>query len=211
MKLTLALLRAAMPHATDANAERHLTSLIDGMTRWSIDSPARIAAFLAQIGHESADLARTEESLNYSAEALRRVWPNRFPTVEIARQYARKRDCIANFVYAGRMGNGNVLSGDGFRFIGRGLIQLSGRANYHAYAIDIGDPSLTPDQLAQPPHAALSACWYWDNRKLNLLAVYDDAEAMRAITRRINGGLVGLEDRMARWNVARAALMEIAA
>jgi putative chitinase len=211
MILSLALLRAAMPKVTEANANAHLESLIDGMSRWSIDTPARIAAFLAQVGHESADLARTEENLNYSADGLRKTWPNRFPTIAVARQYARKPEAIANFVYAGRMGNGNVLSGDGWTYRGRGLLQLSGRQNYHAYAVEMGEPDLRPDRLAKTPHAALSACWFWNNRNLNLLADYDDAEAVKAVTRRINGGLMGLEDRMARWHVARAALVEIAA
>ncbi|MDP3766492.1 MAG: glycoside hydrolase family 19 protein [Dehalococcoidia bacterium] len=211
MILTLPLLRAAMPGVTEANAAAHLASLIDGMGRWAIDTTARIAAFLAQVGHESADLARTKENLNYSADGLRKTWPNRFPTVEIARQYARKPAAIANLVYANRMGNGNGASGDGARFIGRGLLMLTGRQNYHAYAMDMADPALTPDWLAQPPHAALSACWYWGSRNLNLIADYDDVEAVRAATRRINGGLIGIEDRIARWNVARAALAEVSA
>ena len=195
-----AAIRAALPRATETHAAQYLASLIDGMGRHAIDTPARIAAFLAQVGHESGDLARPEENLRYSAAALLRVWPSRFKTLAVARQYERKPEAIANLVYASRMGNGDVLSGDGWRFHGRGLIQLTGRANYAAYAAWSLE---TPDWLAEAPDAALSACWFWATRGCNELA---DAGGFERITRVINGGTHGLEDRRARWAIARAAL-----
>ena len=142
-----------------------------------------------------------------------RVWPSRFKTIEQARQYARRPEAIANTVYANRMGNRDVLSGDGWRYAGKGLIQLTGRSTQIAYLHQAGLSTADPDVIASPPDAALSACWFWGTRQpnLNVLADYDDEEAVRAITRRINGGLLGVEDRLARWKIARAAVQEIAA
>lgn len=203
--MTLELLRRLMPGVTEINAALHLASLNEGMERWAITTPARRAAFLAQIGHESLDLSRTEEGLSYSAERLCAVWPSRFPTLEAARPYARNPEALANRVYANRLGNGPEASGDGWRFRGRGVIQITGRASYAAYARWATE---TPDWLAEPPDAALSACWFWGSRQLNDLA---DAGAFEAITRRINGGLHGHPDRVRRWDIARAALDELAA
>lgn len=202
MILTLDLLCRCVPHATELDAGRHLDSLNEGMERWQITTPARVAAFLAQIGHESGDFAHTEENLNYSAEALRRVFAKYFPTDERARQYARRPEAIANLVYANRMGNRDASTGDGWFYRGRGLVQITGRSNYALYApwgID------TPGELATAPHAALSACWYWGTRGLNELAGAGD---FQAITRKINGGLNGQENRVARWRVAEAELAQ---
>jgi putative chitinase len=200
--LTLDILRRALPRANETNAALHLASLNEGMARWQITTPARIAAFLAQVGHESGDLARTEENLNYRKETLVRVWPSRFKTLEQAAAYEHQPEKLANHVYAGRMGNGHEASGDGFRYRGRGLIQLTGRATYATFAPWALE---TPDWLAEAPEAARSACWYWGTRNLNALA---DAGDHVGICRAINGGRTGLADRQARLAVAQAALQE---
>lgn len=158
------------------------------MARWKIDSPVRQAAFLAQVGHESGQLRRLVENLNYSAEALVRTWPNRF-TAQNAGAYARQPERIANRVYGGRMGNGQETSGDGWRYRGRGLIQLTGRVNYHAAAQALGLPLLeNPELLEQPEHAAQSAAWWWATHGLNELA---DAGRFSDIGSIINTGQPG--------------------
>lgn len=175
--------------------------------QFAIDTPARLAAFLAQVGHESAGFARTVENLNYSAEGLLRTWPKRY-TPEFARLQAHHADEIANHVYGDRMGNKDP--GDGFKYRGRGLLQVTGRANYEAVRDLLretlpGAPDLLtqPDVLAEPRWAALSAAAWWADHDINALA---DVGDMRAITRRINGGELGLADRMARYAKAKAAL-----
>lgn len=158
------------------------------MARWKIDSPVRQTAFLAQVGHESGQLRRLVENLNYSAEALVRTWPNRF-TAQNAGAYARQPERIANRVYGGRMGNGQETSGDGWRYRGRGLIQLTGRVNYHAAAQALGLPLLeNPELLEQPEHAAQSAAWWWATHGLNELA---DAGRFSDIGSIINTGQPG--------------------
>jgi putative chitinase len=170
-------------------------------------SPARLAAFLAQIAHESAELARTVENLNYSAAGLRKTWPSRFPTLALAEVYARKPMAIANKVYADRLGNGPEASGDGWRFRGRGLIQLTGRSNYRAAALALGLPlEGEPELLEQPGPASRSAAWYWQDRGLNELADAGIGEAFANITRRINGGLTGHAERVRYWARAKQAL-----
>lgn len=172
---------------------------------YEINNPHRIAGFLSQIAHESAGMTRLTENLNYSAEGLMRTWPKRFPTIEFARQYARNPQRIANLVYANRMGNGDEASGDGWRYRGRGLKQLTGKANYAAFTEAVGQDFVTePDELLQPVNAALSAGWFWNTNGLNALADKSDVAAM---TRRINGGLIGLEDRQRRYNNCMAAIV----
>lgn len=173
------------------------------MQRFGITTAARAAAFIAQLGHESAGLSRIEENLNYNAGRLLEVFPSHF-TPGTAADYARQPERIANRVYANRMGNGNESSGDGWRFRGRGLIQITGRDNY----VWIG--SMLDLPLAEQPQllldldlAAASAAAYWRGRGLNALA---DAGDIVGITRRINGGRHGLADRTDRWHGARAAL-----
>lgn len=160
----------------------------------------RLAMWIAQCGHESDSFTRLVENLNYSAPGLHRVWPKRFPTVADAVPYMRQPEKIANKVYANRMGNGDEGSGDGWRFRGRGLIQLTGRANYKAcgggLGVDlVGDPGL----LSDPRWASLSAGWFWQTRKLNALS---DAGDVEAVTRKINGGTTGLQDRLVRYDRA---------
>lgn len=164
------------------------------------DNVKRIAAFLAQIAHESGGFNFVIENLNYSADGLRRTFPRYFPTQELASQYARKPERIANRVYANRMKNGDEASGDGFKFRGRGLIQLTGRDNYTRFSEALG---ITLDETVQyletPNGAVVSAGWFWDNNKLN---IYCDKDDFVGLTKRINGGTNGLEDRKHHYHLA---------
>jgi len=172
-------------------------------SQFNINTPKRQAAFLAQVAHESGLFRHLIENLNYSDDALRRVWPGRFNDAE-ARVFARQPERIANKVYADRMGNGSETSGDGFRYIGRGLIQLTGKANYRAAGEGLGiDLISNPELLEQPHDAAMAAGWYWKTNGCNELA---DADNFKQITRRINGGLNGLDDRVSLWRKATDAL-----
>ncbi len=182
------------------------------MSRFQIaDNPYRVAAFLAQIAHESQELNRVVENLNYSAAALMSTWPKRFLTLADAEAYARQPERIANRAYANRLGNGDEPSGDGWRYRGRGLIQMTGRGNYTDVGAALGLPlEAQPELLEQPDNASLSAGWFWKSHLLNPLADHqtndiDDADFV-TITTKINGGNVGLANRRAYWVTARAAL-----
>lgn len=184
--------------------------LADACRAYEINTPARIAAFLAQIGHESAGLTRTVENLNYGADGLRQTWPKRFDEAS-AKQLARQPRLIANRVYGGRMGNGDEATGDGWKYRGRGLIQVTGKANYEAVRdlLRERDPSAPdfvadPDALSEPRWAALSAAAWWADRELNELA---DGYAFTQITQRINGGQNGAADRKQRYDRARTAVV----
>lgn len=164
------------------------------MERYSIDTPKRRAQFIAQIGHESGALARLYENLNYSAARLLEIFPRYFSSSE-ATKYSFHPDKIANRVYALRYGNGDEESGDGWRYRGRGLIQLTFRENYKTCGEALGVNLIhNPDMLAMPEHAAMSAAWYWYAHGCNAMA---DAGEIRGITRVINGGYRGLDDRIA--------------
>ncbi|MBL0142674.1 MAG: glycoside hydrolase family 19 protein [Betaproteobacteria bacterium] len=204
--ITLASLLAVMPRA-GSRAAAFLAPLSRAMARYEIaDSEARIAAFLAQGAHESAELTQLEENLNYSASGLVRTWPRRF-SLELALACERQPERIANVVYANRLGNGDEASGDGWRFRGRGIFQLTGRENYADASLAIcGDASVlveSPQLVAEPEYACETAGWYWQARGLNELA---DAGEFTAITRRINGGTLGIEERTAYWKRAIGAL-----
>jgi putative chitinase len=161
---------------------------------YEINTPPRVAAFLAQCAHESGGFVFLKENLNYRAESLMRTWPRHFPTIEIANQYARQPERIANRAYANRMGNGPEESGDGARYLGRGLIQLTGKNNYEAFAESIETPvEEIPAYLETFEGAVQSACWFWETNNLNRFADVGDILTM---TKRINGGTIGLEDRM---------------
>lgn len=167
---------------------------------YDINTPKRIAAFLAQCAHESGGFKFLKENLNYRAESLMRVWPRHFPNIEIARQYAHNQPKIANRAYANRMGNGNEASGDGWRFCGRGLIQLTGRNNYEAFAESIETPvDEIPEYLMTFEGAVQSACWFWETNNLNQWA---DKGDIVMLTKRINGGSIGLQDRIKHYNHA---------
>ena len=208
--LTPSQLTRIMPRVRDAALWSD--TLNATMPTFEITSPPRIAAFLAQIAHESAELSRLVENLNYSAKGLRRTWPKRFKSDAFARRYERQPERIANYVYANRLGNGNEASGDGWRFRGRGILQITGRSNYASTGIALGlDLLADPDLLERPLAAARSAGLYWRTRGLNELAdvsghSVDDDEDFQTITRLINGGLAGLEDRIRYWKAAKKVL-----
>ena len=167
---------------------------------YDIDSPQRVAAFIAQCTHESGGFKRLKENLNYKWESLRKVFPKYFPTDELAREYAHKQEQIANRVYGARMGNSDESSGDGFRYCGRGLIQLTGRNNYTKFAESIGMAvEEVPSLLETFEGAVKSACWFWKTNNLNQ---YADAGDILTMTKRINGGTIGLEDRIKHYNHA---------
>jgi putative chitinase len=160
---------------------------------YEINTASRVAAFMAQTAHESGGYKALKENLNYRAETLMKVFPRYFPTAEIANQYAHNQEAIANRAYANRMGNGPEESGDGFRYCGRGLIQLTGKQNYQKFAESIETPvEELPEFLATFEGAIQSACWFWETNNLNQ---YADSGDILTMTKRINGGTIGLEDR----------------
>jgi putative chitinase len=163
------------------------------LPRYEITTVERVEAFLAQCGHESADFTVLKENLNYSAEGLSKVFPKRFPTVAAAQPYNRNPEKIANKIYADRMGNGPEASGEGYKFRGRGAIQLTGKENYSKFAASLGMDLTAAVAYCETLEGAIeSACWFWTTNKLNALA---DATDIVALTKRINGGTIGLEDR----------------
>lgn len=171
---------------------------------YSIDTVPRVAAFISQCAHESGNFQFLTENLNYRAQSLMSTWPSRFSTMEIAQQYAMQPERIANRAYADRMGNGPESSGDGWRYAGKGLIQLTGRDNYTRFA-NSADLSLSevPAYLTTYDGAVRSACWFWTDKNLNSLA---DAGDVVTISRRINGGDNGLEDRKKKYALAMSVL-----
>ena len=166
--------------------------------KYQINTPKRQACFLGQTMHESGGYKFLRENLNYSAKALMNTWPSRFPDMDTAEKYERQPEKIANKVYSGRMGN--TEDGDGAKYIGRGLIQLTGKDNYKAFGEAIGEDLVANPQLVEEPrYAALSAGWFWNKRGLNALA---DAMDITTLTVRINGGKIGIDDRIAKINKA---------
>ena len=184
------------------NAQSWTTALVAVLPTYQIDTPERIASFLAQCGHESGGFTVLQENLNYSAEGLNKIFKKYFPTLESAQPYARKPELIANKVYANRMGNGDEQSGEGYRYRGRGPIQLTGKDNYTACSDFLfQDDTLLkdPDMLLDPEYALHSACWFWWKNDLNTFA---DSADILTMTKRINGGTIGLDDRIAHYNHA---------
>lgn len=177
---------------TAARAERSLPDLNRLLPEHGIDPPLRVAHFLAQVLHESGRFAIVEENLRYSAKRLREVFPKYFTAAQTER-YAGRPEAIANRVYGGRMGNGPEASGDGYRYRGRGLIQLTGRDNYRQFATWVGDDVVANPDLVATRYAVHSAVFYWTRRDLNAAA---DADDVRAVTRLVNGGLNGLAERI---------------
>jgi len=171
---------------------------------YDINTPHRVAAFLAQCGHESGGWTTFEENLNYSAKGLNGIFKKYFPTLESALPYERKPEMIANKVYGGRMGNGPESSGDGWKYRGRGPIQLTGKANYMAFAKEMFDDweniFENPDWVtADRDFALMSAIWFWNKNGLNR---YADQGDIKTMTRIINGGYIGLEDRIHHYEEA---------
>ena len=184
--------------------EQWVDALNETFARFSILSLVQQASFIGQCGHECGNFKVLEENLNYRAETLMKLWAKRFPTIEIANEYARNPKKIANKVYASRMGNRDESSGDGYRFRGRGCIQLTGHANYfHAgKACDV-DFVMNPDLVATPKYAAMTAGWFWNTHKLNQ---YADIRDYTMMTKKINGGTIGLNDRIKHINHALEVL-----
>lgn len=184
-------------------AELWIDSINETLERFKIVEPLHVAAFLAQVGHESAQLSVIEENLNYSANGLRGYFSKYFSAGEFD-EFARKPQAIANRVYANRNGNGNEASGDGWSYRGRGLIQITGKYNYDKCGQALGLDLITqPELLLEISNAALSAGWFWYSRGLNGLAGDDD---IRNETKVINGGLNGLDDRKKLYKLAKMAL-----
>jgi putative chitinase len=172
--------------------QKWLEPLNNTLDKYEINTNNRIASFIGQCQQESGNFRWLEENLNYSTDSLMRTWSSRFPTKEIADQYARNPEKIANKVYGGRMGN--TEDGDGWFFRGRGIKQLTGRENYQRCGSGLGIDLLSkPDLLLEPKYACLSAGWFWNKHNLNELA---DKQDYTTMTKRINGGLIGHEDRV---------------
>lgn len=171
---------------------------------YGIDTEIRLAAFIAQCAHESGNFKFIRENLNYRASSLMKTWPRHFATMEIAQQYANNPERIANRAYANRMGNGDETSGDGWRYLGRGLIQLTGKENYTWFAASINMIiEEVVEYLSTFEGCVQSACWFFDTNNLNQLADADDIVTM---SKRINGGTIGLDDRIKHYNHAKQVL-----
>lgn len=213
MKLSIDRL-AQIAECSHGVASAWLTPLENAMRAFDIDSSVRAAAFLAQVVHESEGFTLLSENLHYSASRLVAIWPGHFsmssnasPGLHDATEVANRPEAIANIVYANRMGNGSPQSGDGWRFRGRGLIQLTGRQSYTRAAQDLAiDLINDPDLLLLETHAANSAAWYWSEIDGNSLADEDSAAAFEKITIAINGGLIGIHERTMIWTRAKALL-----
>lgn len=182
-----------------------LAALNKWLPVYRIDTPKRLAAFMAQMTHESGDFNFVVENTNYTnAMRLHTVFRKYFPTLQEAQKYVGKPQAIANKVYANRFGNGDEASGDGFRYRGRGIVHLTFKKNYEAARValagSVGDIVAKPELASEPEAAVLIACWYWSTRKLNDLADKGDFEG---ITKGINGGLNGHEDRVKRHKICQ--------
>jgi putative chitinase len=174
-----------------------ISMIPDTAAKFQINTPLRLAHFLAQCGHESGGFRATQENLNYSAKGLNGIFKKYFPTEAAAASYARNPQKIANKVYANRMDNGSEASGDGYKFRGRGYIQLTGRANYTLFGKAIGEDIATNPDVVSGKYALLSAAWFWSKNGLNKLADGGATDAVvTSITKRVNGGTIGLADRI---------------
>lgn len=195
----------ALPDTKRQTLEKYHDSLIQTFQNYDMMSPLRQAAFLSQCAHESANFTATIENLNYSKEALVKTWPKHFPTLKEAEPYHRNPEKIANKAYANRMGNGDEKSGDGWKYRGRGILQITGKFNYQKCGASLGiDLEANPELLETLPYLVLSAGWFWKTNGLNPMA---DKEDIQAMTRRINGGTNGLADRTKKYEIAKKALV----
>jgi putative chitinase len=200
--LTEELLKQVLPN-NKATGDL-LVALLDVLDNYEINTTNRIAGFLAQCGHESGDFNTLHENLNYSAQGLRGVFPKYFADDATAHAYERQPEKIANRIYANRMGNGPESSGDGYRYRGRGAIQLTGHDNYAQFANSVGKS--IPDAityLETLEGAIESAAWFWKTHGLNATCDADDIVSM---TKKINGGTIGLDDRKAKYEKAKSLL-----
>jgi len=201
MELTLDQLKQLLPK--NPYVDHWYDALSKLLPDYEINTPKRIAAFIAQCSHESGGFTALKENLNYKPATLRKLFSKYFPNDALAAEYCakpNKQEAIANRVYASRMGNGNEASGDGYKYCGRGLIQLTGKSNYVAFADSL---EITPEEaseyLATFEGAAQSACWFWESNNLNQWA---DKGDILTLTKRINGGTIGLEDRIKHYEHA---------
>jgi putative chitinase len=199
MLVTSQQLHSLFETTKTATIEKYVDALNETLERFEINTPQRIAMFMAQIGHESGGLNIVEENLNYRPERLKVIFPKYFQNVDVS-EYAHNPEKIANRVYSNRMGNGNEASGDGYKFRGRGFIQLTGHDNYAHFAEAIG---MTVDEVVEymktPEGACMSAGWFWASHGLNHFA--DNGDCLGA-TKRINGGTIGLAEREAIYKEA---------
>lgn len=212
MILTDEHLKKIYPNSTQANRDKYLSYINYYAVWYEVNTFERWCAFLAQIGHESGQLSVVEENLNYSAERLIAAFPKYFKSLEIAKEYARKPQKIANRVYADRGGNGNESSGDGWKYRGRGTLQVTLKDNYKLFDkwvtnVPMGcDFVENPELLTEPQYAILSAFWYWDANSLNKYCTLRE-EDFRKLTKAINGGYNGYADRVDIWNRAKEVLV----
>lgn len=201
MELTKEKLKQLLPK--NPYIDHWHSALIQLFPDYEINTPQRMAAFIAQCAHESGGFMVLTENLNYRWQSLRKLFPKYFPDDAVAQDYANrpnKQEAIANRIYASRMGNGPEESGDGYRFRGRGLIQLTGRHNYTWFAASLEiSPEEATEYLTTFEGAAQSACWFWESNKLNQWA---DKNDILTLTKRINGGTIGLEDRIKHYEHA---------
>lgn len=203
MRINLEVFKSLFPKCKDPEI---LVNLFDNMlSPAGINTKNRIAGFLAQCGHESGGFTAMTENLNYSVQGLTSVFKKYFPTEESAKDYARKPEKIANKVYANRMGNGSESSGDGWKYRGRGYIMITGKANYSAFSKDTGIDIVTDPEKAfvDIVTSIRTAIWFWDKNKLNDFCDKDDIIGM---TKKINGGTNGLEDRKKKYNELKKSL-----
>ncbi len=205
MELSLVQLKQLLPKNPYVDHWHH--ALAQLLPDYQINTPQRIAAFIAQCSHESGGFMVLKENLNYKAASLRKIFPKYFPDDATANHYAslpNKQEAIANRVYANRMGNGPEESGDGYRYCGRGLIQLTGKDNYFWFSASL---EISPEEAAEYMQtfegAAQSACWFWETNNLNQWA---DRGDILTLTKRINGGTIGLEDRIKHYEHATHVL-----
>jgi putative chitinase len=201
MNLTLQQLQQLLPK--NPYVDHWYDALSKLLPDYEINTPKRIAAFIAQCSHESGGFTALKENLNYKPATLRKLFSKYFPTDALAEEYCakpNKQEAIANRVYASRMGNGDETSGDGYKYCGRGLIQLTGKSNYVAFADSLEiSPEEASEYLATFEGAAQSACWFWESNNLNQWA---DKGDILTLTKRINGGTIGLEDRIKHYEHA---------
>ena len=170
-------------------------------SNYKVNTLLRLSHFLAQCGHESANFRAVKENLNYSAEGLNKTFKKYFPTLESAKDYARQPERIASKVYANRMGNGNEASKDGFKYLGRGFIQLTGKANYLEFDKSVPEDIMANPELVATKYPLASAAWFWNKNGLNEIADKGATDAVvKSITKRVNGGTIGLEDRIQHFN-----------
>lgn len=202
MQLTEAQVKQLLP--TNKNIKAITEIFNELLPKYDINTTNRIAGFIAQCAHESMNFTTLKENLNYSAKGLRATFPKYFPTDALALQYEKQPEKIANYVYGNRLGNGDANTGDGFKYRGRGAIQLTGKANYEKFATNLNETvDDTVTYLETLKGAIESACWFWKTNKLNELSDKDDLVAM---TKKINGGTIGLTDRSARYTTAKRVI-----